>query len=316
MRIAKIVLGGGAFRQLADKRFSLAELSPRPDCPLKDLFKRVAKEISAVAGESGGLLGHTFSYPLRQTALNKASLRRWTKEIAYTVPENADINELLRQQLNYLGRPDIVPAAILNDTAAVLLAGSYQAGGAPVLGGVCGTGHNTCYYEPRQRMVINLESGNFSPSCRNEFDREIDLASARPGEQLLEKMTAGGYLARLTSAAARAAGLWDADLTTSVQLSDILQEETAPLYPLARAIIARAAALSAAEYTGIRRYLVRSGPAPDKIFLDGAIYNKMAMFRRELAAALALLNKNPPLVIGADDSSLKGAAVACALAAG
>jgi hexokinase len=299
--------------QNAGRAWPLKTLIEQAGQGVDGLFRNIAEKVAAFAGGQGGRLGHTFSYPSVQTGIHEAKIKNWTKEVAVCGAESTDVNGLLRQKLLSLGRADIIPAVILNDTTAALLAGAYQTGGQNCVGSICGTGHNSCYYEPRQKMILNLEAGNFAPACRNRFDRELDLFSASPGGQLMEKMTAGDYLAKLTTIAARELAI-DARMNTAAELAAALDEEKNPLLPLARAVIQRAAALLAAEYCGISLYLAGEGITLERVFIDGSVYNKIPLFRQELDAALARLSENPPQAISGDNSSLLGAAVACAVA--
>ncbi|MDR3348120.1 MAG: hypothetical protein LBO03_00705 [Acidaminococcales bacterium] len=316
LRLAHITLRRGFITQNAARKWPLKELSAAAGHEVDALFFDIARKISDFAGQQGGFLGHTFSHStVVFPGAHDARAHNWTKEISFAGAQNINVNGLLRQKLLFIGRGDIVPAVILNDATAVLLASAYQSGKKNIVGSVCGTGHNSCYYEPDRKMAINLETGNFSPACRNRFDQELDLSSSRPGGQLMEKMTAGDYLAKLASLAARALGV-GVRLERAVELSAILDGAPNALAGVVRAIVKRAAALTAAEYSGISLYLAHKGEALEEIFIDGAIYNEMPLFRQELNAALAKLGARPPETLSGRNSSLFGAAVACALASG
>ena len=313
LRLARIRLERGDFWASALKEWSLSELLSGRDGRAEDLFFRIAKEICVLAGSRGGCLGHTFSYPAVQTGVNTAILQSWTKEMALTGAETIDVNGLLRRKLLELGRGDIIPSVVLNDTVAVLLAASYQSGCSGIIGSICGTGHNSCYYEPQVKTIINLESGNFSPACRNRFDRLLDKDSVQPGRQQLEKMSSGNYLAKLTVLAGRAAGIGDAGPVTAAEVAAVLDDTNNAWRPLARAVISRAAQIVAAEYNGICAYLREQGVQVEKIAIDGSIYNKVELFKRELAGTLNSLAGRSIEILPSSNSSLYGAAVACAL---
>ncbi|NLI11434.1 MAG: hexokinase, partial [Peptococcaceae bacterium] len=168
-----------------------------------ELFDLLAGQIKglAVPGEVCAL-GHTFSFPSRSYDINKAVLINWTKEIKTGQVEGRDINQLLAEALRRQGLPGVIPAAVINDTVGTLLAAAYSDPGADI-GSICGTGHNTCYLEPRPAcgrgpVIINLESGNFNLLSFNVYDQLLDQASEKPGEQRLEKMVSGRYLGGLT----------------------------------------------------------------------------------------------------------------------
>ncbi|MDR2006339.1 MAG: hypothetical protein LBP78_03745 [Acidaminococcales bacterium] len=313
LRLAQITLRGGSIAQNAAREWPLKELAASSGCEIDALFLNIAQKIDGFAGRRGGLLGHTFSYAAVLSGVNDARALSWSKEISFAGAQNIDVNGLLRRKLLAVGRRDLVPAVVLNDTTAVLLDNAYRSGKKNIIGSICGTGHNSCYYEPDRKMILNLEAGNFAPVCRNRFDCELDRRSAQPGAQLMEKMTAGDYLAKLASLAARALGVkvWP---ETALALAAILEDEQNGLTGVARAIVKRAAALTAAEYFGISLYLARRGIVLEEIFIDGSIYNKIPLFRRELDDTLARLGA-PPARSG-HNSSLAGAAVACAIVSG
>lgn len=314
LRIARMVLEKNQIRQEALQEKSLNELLPEKDGKITKLFSNIAILIDDFAGNEGGLLGHTFSYPIIQTGINDGRLKKWTKELSFTDAQNTNINNLLTEKLEQVGRKDILPVAILNDTTAVLLATCYETGTPDIIGSICGTGHNSAYYEPTKKMIINMEAGNFSPCCQNRFDKLLDKKSNSPNEQLLEKMVTGNYLAALTKLVAQEYGINDTNIHTTLDLTIILQEKNNLLYPTVCSIIKRAANLIAAEYFGIYNYLKKHGIILKRIALDGSIYNKMPLFNSELLKALAGFIAEPPSLVAGHGSSLKGAAVACTFA--
>jgi len=200
--------GNGQFEILKRKSLPLKDPAVGYDFTLatvtgRDLFDFLAGQIKELAapGEVCAL-GHTFSFPSRSYDINKAVLINWTKEIKTGQVEGRDINQLLAEALKRQGLPEVIPAAVINDTVGTLLAAAYSDPGADI-GSICGTGHNTCYLEPRPPlgcgpMIINLESGNFDRLSFNAFDQQLDQASEKPGEQRLEKMVSGRYLGELT----------------------------------------------------------------------------------------------------------------------
>lgn len=174
-----------------------------PNTQVQDLFAFIAGRIGVVAGGSPYRLGHSFSYSSRQQSLGRANFAGWTKEIKVAGLCGQDINGLLAEELMRQNLTGVQPVAVLNDTTATLLAAAYQCSEAD-LGSVCGTGHNTCYYEikPRhgkadQLMAYNAESGGFDCLPFSRFDDDLDQDSEYPGRQRLEKMVAGRYLGEL-----------------------------------------------------------------------------------------------------------------------
>lgn len=168
----------------------------------RELFGFLAERIASLAGPGENIpLGHTFSFPTEMHSLNQAVLIGWTKEFKTKMTEGRDITLLLREALQRQGLHGIRPVAVINDTVGTLLTAAYGDPHADI-GSICGTGHNTCYLEPRPPqhkgpVIINIESGNFDMLPLNDFDRRLDRHSEKPGEQVLEKMVSGRYLGEL-----------------------------------------------------------------------------------------------------------------------
>ena len=209
LRVAEIELAGNrdpAIRKL--HRVSLKDADAGydytgADTNIRELFAFIARQVALVADGRERLLGHSFSYASRQSAIGRASFLGWAKEIKVTGLAGQDINGLLAEELARQQAAAVHPVAVLNDTTATLLAAAYRCPDAD-LGSVCGTGHNTAYYEPQPRhgkpgrvMAYNPESGGFDRLRRSRFDEELDRDSDSPGRQLLEKMVAGRYLGEL-----------------------------------------------------------------------------------------------------------------------
>ena len=66
-------------------------------------------------------LGFTFSFPLQQEGLNKATLVRWTKGFNCAGVEGEDVVRLLQEALERRGDVKIEVCAILNDTTGCLM---------------------------------------------------------------------------------------------------------------------------------------------------------------------------------------------------
>lgn len=193
----------------------------------EELFEFVARQLQKTLEEARAAeallaeklpLGHVFSFPCLQKDINSAQLLKWTKEIRTRGVEGQDVQVLLRNALLKADLELIEPAAILNDTTAVLLASQYRYG-CTALAGIIGTGHNfggflenMVYTEADSAgkfTAHNFESGDFTDIPENlitNLDTMLDAASAAPGEQLLEKMVGGAYLGEIGRLAFVAAG--------------------------------------------------------------------------------------------------------------
>ncbi len=222
------LLGQGHFqvsaqisRPLADDKLGY-DLT-RASATGRDLFDFVAALVEAVAipGEDCAL-GLTFSYPMHQQAIDRATLLEWTKEIETSATVGRDIKGLFCDGLRKRGLSHVAPVAIINDTVAACLAGAYSQP-AVCAGSICGTGHNSCYVEPALKtalglpMVVNTEAGNFSLTEDNIYDQRLDSQSMDPGRQLLEKKVSGKYMGELFRLVI--ADLWERGLLPSTDKS-------------------------------------------------------------------------------------------------
>ncbi|KAI9472254.1 MAG: hypothetical protein EXX96DRAFT_583422 [Benjaminiella poitrasii] len=163
-------------------------------------------------------LGFVLSFPLKQQALNKASVIQWTKDFEITGADNKNIAELLqiglkRRHLN------ISVEAVINGAVGCLLAHSYRSLDTLVACTIS-TGTNAAYWEkvnaihkldqsaaqlPSKddcEMIINTEWGSFgdqNPSVlpRTFYDNRVNRQSVNPGVHLFEKMVSGLYLGEI-----------------------------------------------------------------------------------------------------------------------
>jgi hexokinase len=314
----------------------------------KALFDSIASAIGEFAPTGDWRLGHTFSFPCRQFAINKAELIRWTKEIRTSGVEGQDITRLLKDALARRGLARIQPVAIINDTVGTFLAAAYTGEGV-VAGAICGTGYNAAYLEPAARggrMVINMEAGNFSPGMGTAFDAALDQSSEKPGEQLLEKQVAGHYLGELfrlvlTSLSKGGILQFDADrirqpysLPTEIMsfvladessslqqvgefCRDLLGEETTlderrVIKTTAALLVGRSARLAAAAFLGILRRLDPSMTGRHTIAVDGSLYEKMPGYREAIELVLV---RHLPLAAARTCLIKGGSGVGAAIAA-
>ena len=283
----------------------------------EELFDFIAGIVDEAIDEDHSteyLLGHTFSFPSEQTNLYNAKLIVWTKEFATQGVEGKVVNDLLQAALKRNGLRNVKPVAVINDTVAVLLAAAYKQADT-YIASIYATGHNTCYLEPyhgqaKKPMVINLEAGGFNKLMVNAYDRRLDEASEKPGEQRLEKMVSGRYLGDLF-ALCLADGLADNRQYefSSIDISRILADESddypviktllgqktgmefaadecAAIKDLATAIAARSARIVAATYAGIIWHLDGTSVKKQHIAVDGSVYEKVPHAAENIRSAL------------------------------
>lgn len=154
-------------------------------------------------------VGFTFSFPVRQTAVNSGSLICWTKDFAVKRVVGNEVVGLLKKALSGKGLYNVDISALANDTVGTLMAKSYEDGSCD-MGVILGTGTNACYPEKisavkklgagrlsRESMIINIEWGGFDKLKKTRFDKLLDERSDNRGLQILEKMVSGMYLGRL-----------------------------------------------------------------------------------------------------------------------
>lgn len=272
------------------------------------------------------LLGHTFSFPCRQTGINQAILLHWTKEINTSGVVGHNVVDLLHQALAARNLSNIHPVAITNDTVSALLAAAYQDRCADI-GSICGTGHNTCYLEPKpagypRPMYINIEAGNFDKIPGNKYDALLDSYSARPGAGKMEKMCAGRYIGELLrlvllevatqkllfngscpvflQAEGTLSG-WDVAILQDAvakpeQISLWLAKHGSPatvsledrkiLQHSAGLIAKRSARLAAASYAAVLRHIDPTLTSCHTISIDGSLYEKLPGYADTISQTL------------------------------
>ncbi|GAB5587193.1 hypothetical protein Unana1_02093 [Umbelopsis nana] len=160
------------------------------------------------------VLGFVVSFPLHQTALNKASIIRWTKDFDVKGADGKDLAELLQVGLNKKQIP-VAVKAILNGAVGLLLAHNYRSLDT-LLACTVSRGTNAAYWEkvsdiPKlqgnpnadgDEMIINTEWGSFGDNHpeylpRTMYDNKVNRESTNPGIHLLEKMVSGLYLGEI-----------------------------------------------------------------------------------------------------------------------
>lgn len=307
----------------------------------EELFDRIALEFAKITdAEEELLLGHVFSFPGTQTDSQTLTLLRWTKEIKTGGMIGKDVNQMLQAGLNRVGRPRIKVVSVMNDTVATLLTAAFQN---PVIqiGGICGTGHNLCYFEakhPEGPMVVNLESGNFNRLTQTSIDKVLDYQSSDPGKQLLEKQVGGRYLGEICRLGLLAQ--WDDDgpewlaSSDSVTSSDIVEwlelgsrrewlesrglalseKDENRLSEWAQGSLVRSASLVAACLSGIADYLNISENNPVGVGIDGSLYLKNRNYQKWVLKTLENLQMKEKIFIqSVEDGSGIGGAIGAAM---
>ncbi|XP_060728856.1 hexokinase HKDC1 [Tachysurus vachellii] len=156
-------------------------------------------------------LGFTFSFPCRQTGIDKGILVSWTKGFKATHCEGNDVVDMLREAIKRRNEFDLDIVAVVNDTIGTMMTCAYEDPNCEI-GLIAGTGSNVCYMEKMKNietvegdeghMCVNTEWGGFGDNgniedIRTRFDREVDNGSLNVGKQRFEKMTSGMYLGEI-----------------------------------------------------------------------------------------------------------------------
>ena len=270
-------------------------------------------------------LGHTFSFPTLQRSSNDAILIKWTKEIKTSGVEGINVTDIFKTALLERKYHQIIPKVIINDTTGTLLTSSYNDPNTD-LGSICGTGHNTCYFESdyaafTNSKIINIESGNFNELPYTEYDNILDINSDMPGEQRLEKMVGGKYIGELFRIIVESFmkgkllfkncqldAFSEPYLISSQQVSIILEDISSDLNSikmwlmsmgidslledrLALRLISsrtamRAGQLVAATYIGILTHIDPGLLNQHIIAIDGSVYEHLALFADTLRSTL------------------------------
>jgi hexokinase len=298
-----------------------------------EFFERLADRAMPVIHESDSI-GFCFSYPCEIQPNHDGRLLQWTKGI--DAPDVVDclIGEELNRVFEARGitRKKIV---LLNDTVATLLAGvakGAEQGAKGYVGFILGTGTNTAHLENGE--VINVESGGFNKLPVTEIDRELDIASSNPGQQIFEKMISGTYLGPLTLAALKRAPLSESGAQTIAEMDRLtvihvdnfaaqngrdigplddprLSEEDGELIrTVFNAVVKRAAHLSAVN---LAVAAIRNGTSPVCINLDGSTFFKTFRLREQAEAELQQILEQAGVDhfnVHIDDAPVVGAAIA------
>ena len=318
-----------------------------------EIFGWIADMVGEVLmGSSTDGLGFTFSFPMQQLSIDSARLLSWTKELKPSGTVGQDPSLMLGDALKSKGIK-LKPSAIINDTVAVFLTGSY-CDASVCAGSICGTGFNTCILEYKQwehPMIVNTEAGNYSRLPLNIYDKVLDAESENPGQQIVEKMVSGKYLGELLRIALKDLGergawgdydsslpIWNQPFALKTEVMDWLQKndpqaglltagwmaemgipvrgENQQLFSiLGKAIVQRAIMLISASYCSVlQRTPLRYGPR-QLIAVDGALFKHWPGFLSEIEKILKreLPDRSVSLRYTQDGSSV-GAAIAAALA--
>jgi hexokinase/galactokinase len=383
-RFLAMDLGGSNFRVLSVELKGNAQFGPividtfqLQDEHIKgtaeDLFGFTADSLGAfmkmhaISQEEALKMGYTFSFQVEQTGIASGRLVKWTKEFSATGVKGRDVVELQRKSFAKRKLDNIEINALCNDTVGALMAIAYTDPNSDV-GVILGTGTNACYPEelsnipkwqgsqtPSGRMIVNMEWGNFNLLKQTPYDQRLDMASAKPGESIFEKMISGMYLgevARLICqdlisrgmlfsgrssavfnkpysfktedmskiAADKSSNLWSVSaLLTKIGIPNSTIEDRRLIEKICGLVSTRAARLSAAAIATVVTKMDPELSRPHTIAIDGSLFEKYPDFEKRMRDALVEIfgpaKAGNIKMVLAKDGSGKGAAIIAAVVA-
>lgn len=142
---------------------------------------------------------------------------------------------------------------LANDTICLLLAGLNLYKWEEAACGIVGTGLNFAMFLDHQ-TAINLESGEFTGFDTSKAVKEIDKSVQKPGQALLEKEVAGGYLYRHYNYLIAEKGIKTDKLSSTEDMNKVLNDSTHPGHAVAEEIRDHSAALVAMQASAIMEF--------------------------------------------------------------
>jgi hexokinase len=295
--------------------------------PVETFFDAQTGLVQRLGSPSGLPLGYCFSYPARAGRDGDAVLLNWTKGVQVPEMVGRPVGRMLREALEKKGVFSS-GVTVVNDTVASLLAGFAAKDAEAHIGLVVGTGTNMAVMiTPEQSrkisengflhpVPVNLESGNYTPSCLTLWDDHVDRQSDNAGRQRFEKAVSGVYLGCIAQAYL-SGGMGDVTFAPDAgQLSDWVIGSDEVRMELARNLFDRSAKLAAATLAGLILFLNRRFPLVSAVIVgEGGLIHNAPGYRslvertlRELVDSLALQTATD--LIHIDNANLIGAAAA------
>ncbi len=320
----------------------------------KEFFATLAAYLTSYKDVSEKI-GFCFSYAVEMFPNKDGKLLEWSKEVK--APEV--IGQMVgKNLLQAMGTPE-KKILLMNDTVSTLLAGQAATAGREFdtyIGFILGTGTNACYIEKNKnitktadldskgKMIINIESGNFSLMPRTDIDLAFDNTTKQPGRYTFEKMISGGYFGGLCTTAlkiAAAEGVFNAESKVRMKelgeltseevnnfvsgidlpantLSTVLvcKEDREAAAEIINALITRAAKLTAASLAAVilKTGKGKSANKPVLMTIEGTTFYKMknfqVMFEAYLQGFFSGENRRFYEIVEVPNSSLIGAGIA------
>lgn len=271
--------------------------------PEIDRAERLFEIIEKTAGNSDGIFGLNFAYPMRPLLRDgrlDGILIKGTKEHSFDGLVGKEIGLAVEKFFSDKNRDVTITCA--NDTVCLVLAGLSGYDPSTLAAGVVGTGFNFGFFNDRSE-IVNLESGNFSGFLPSDSCRILDRESRDPGEQLFEKETSGAYLHLHYNIINAERG----NAAKKIEDAEELSNAAAAGDKLAEELFEKSASLVAAEIAAI--YQFRGKPLLN-LTIEGSLYWKGWMFRENVEKYLESLGvpRGAVNIRFIEESSIVGAA--------
>lgn len=178
----------------------------------EEFFETIASYLDHLK-DAADSIGFCFSYAMKITPSGDGEVLQFSKEIKAPQVVGSLVGENLEAALMKRGWKKLKRIALLNDTAAALLAGASTAVKGKKYGSyvgfILGTGMNAAYieYDPIPKVtagnselphlpaqIVVCESGKSNKTPRSSFDEEFTQTTDLPLMYWFEKMCSGAYL--------------------------------------------------------------------------------------------------------------------------
>ncbi len=220
--------------------------------PIFETKKMFVDFLSEHLDQRASAIGVNFGFPMETTVGSEGEL---DGKLLYRTKEHS-FKGLLHEQLGKLvktilkNRYNKTPlVSVANDTICLALCGTGEENGSLV----AGTGFNMglVLREQEQKVIVNLEAGDFNKFSQSPILKQIDAESEFPGSHLFEKNISGVYLPKHFNLWVKKLNVIVPPVHTGQELSAIAHkyhDETAR--DVARTLLLQSACLTAAAIAG------------------------------------------------------------------
>lgn len=304
-----MVIGGSVYRQAKATRSDeevLFEERRQEELPIfktrEDLFNLIERHLDTKTN----LVAINFAYPmypvLEENRLD-GILISGTKEHTFNGLLGKKIGKEL--EANFLKKINRhIKFVVANDTVCLLLSGKGLAPKEDLACGIVGTGVNFAFFINDQKLV-NLESANFDKFKASQEAVALDAKSAKPGQSIFEKETAGGYLYQHYNNIIEREKLNYPPLSSTWELKKLALGSRNEASEIAAMLIKKSASLIATQIAGITSFKKH-----DMTFImEGSFFWEEDIYRNQVEECLmSLIPEYNIKFVHVEDSPFLGAA--------